>query len=130
VRTDNAKRLSSETMLPSLHTELIRLVDGFLPVSSVLRQTNTFPARCDWKLEIEEDVIVEIPIDTEIIVRSRAFIKADIEEHIFLDDHFEAVVLLGKVMIGESIRAKYGVRRMYFNLEGQFVSEDIYNKYS
>jgi hypothetical protein len=117
-------------MLPYLHTELTRLVDGVLPVSSVLRQTTTFLARCDWKLEIEEDVIVEIPTDTELIVRSRAFIKADHEEHIFLDDHFEAVVLLGKVMIGEIIRAKYGVLRMYFNLEGQFVSEDIYNKYS
>jgi bisphosphoglycerate-independent phosphoglycerate mutase (AlkP superfamily) len=27
-------------------------------------------------------------------------------------------------------RAKYGILRMYFDLKGQFISEDRYNKYS
>lgn len=111
------------------HLEMTKHVESALPVASVLKQAADFLARCGWELEIEEDV-VEIPEDTELIVRSRAFIKADIEGQLFLDDHFEAVVLIGKVVLGENIRAKYGVLRMYFNLEGHFVSEDRYNKYS
>ncbi|MCA1566208.1 MAG: hypothetical protein LC803_11335 [Acidobacteria bacterium] len=116
--------------MPSIsHLEMIEHVEAALPVASILKQAAAFLAECGWKLEIE-DVVVEIPTDTELIVRSRAFIKAELEARIFLDDHFEAVVLLGKVMIGESTRAKYGVLKMYFNLEGQFVSEDRYNKYA
>ncbi len=116
-------------MLTNSHLEMIKHVDYALPVASVLQQVAAFLAECGWKLEIE-DAVVEIPKDTELIVRSRAFIKADIEGQVFLDNHFEAVVLIGKVLIGESIRAKYGVLRIYFNLEGQFVSEDRYNKYA
>ncbi|HLL14003.1 MAG TPA: hypothetical protein VK388_02885 [Pyrinomonadaceae bacterium] len=108
---------------------MIKHVEAALPVPSVLKQAAEFLSKCGWKLEIEE-TIIEIPKDTELIVRSRAFIKAEIEGQLFLDDHFEAVVLIGKVVIGEHIRAKYGVLRMYFNLEGHFVSEDRYNKYS
>lgn len=108
---------------------MIKHVEAALPVTSVLKQAAAFLAKCGWKLEIE-GVVVEIPTDTELIVRSRAFIKAELEGQIILDDHFEAVVLLGRVMIGENIRAKYGVVRMYFNLEGQFVTEDRYNKYA
>ena len=108
---------------------MIKHIETALPVTSVLKQAAAFLSECDWKLEIE-GVVVKIPTDTELVVRSRAFIKAELEGQIFLDDHFEAVVLLGKVVIGESLRAKYGVLRMYFNLGGQFVSEDRYNKYS
>jgi hypothetical protein len=104
-------------------------VETALPVTSVLKQAAAFLSECVWELEIE-DVFVKIPTDTELIVRSRAFIKAELKGQVFPDNHFEAVVLLGKVMIGESLRAKYGVLRMYFNLEGKFVSEDRYNKYS
>jgi len=116
-------------MLPTSHLEMIRYIDSELPVTSVLRQAAAFLAECGWKLEID-DAVVEIPRDAELIVRSRALVKADLEGQTFLDDHFEAVVLIGKVLIDESIRAKYGVLRMYFNLAGQFVSEDRYNKYA
>jgi hypothetical protein len=111
------------------HLEMIKHVEAALPVASVLKQAAAFLAECGWELDIG-DVIVKIPTDTELIVRSRAFIKAELAGQIFLDDHFEAVVLLGKEIIGESIRAKYGVLKMYFNLEGQFVSEDRYNEYA
>lgn len=116
-------------MLSTSHLEIIKHVETALPVASVLKQAAAFLAKCGWKLEIE-DVVVEIPTDTELIVRSRAFIKAELEGQIFLGDHFEAVVLLGKVMIGGNIRAQYGVLNMYFNLEGHFVSEDRYNKHA
>ena len=111
------------------HLEMIKHVEAALPVTSVLKQAAAFLTKCGWELEIE-NVVVGIPTDTELIVRSRAFIKAELEGQIFLDDHFEAVVLIGRVMIGERIRAQYGVLKMYFNLEGQFVSEDRKNKYA
>ena len=108
--------------------EMIRRLDGALPVSSVLTQARAFLERCGWKLTIDNDVI-EIPENIELIVRSRAFIRAELDD-IFLGDHFEAVVLLGHEVIGENVSARYGVIKMYFNLEGQFVSEDRYNKYA
>ena len=84
--------------------------------------------RCGWELEIDES-LTSIPRETPIGVRSRAFIKADAAD-IFLGDHYGAVVLLGIEAIGEYQRAKYGVLRMYFNAEGDFVSEDRDHRYS
>lgn len=106
--------------------EMIHLLDTALTASSVLAQTQTFLETCGWKLEIDDEVI-EIPKDVEVVVRSRAFITADLDD-VFLGDHFEAVVLLGHETVGENVRAQYGVLRMYFNLAGRFVSEDRYNK--
>lgn len=60
-------------------------------------------------------------------MRSRAIIKADLDD-VFLDDHLEAVVLLGKEIVGENVSAKYGMIKMYFNLQGQFVSEDRHSQ--
>lgn len=108
--------------------ELARLIDAILPASAVLEKTTSFLDECGWTLEIDEES-VDIPKGAELIVRSRAFIKADLDD-VFLGDHFEAVVLLGREDLGDNISAtKYGVLRMYFNLDGQFVSEDRYNKF-
>ena len=110
------------------HPELIRLLDVVLPVSSVLEQAAAFLRSCDWALEIEGEQI-NIPAGVELLVRSRAFIKAELDD-VFLADHFEAVILLGSVRVGGNVRARYGVLRMYFNPEGQFVSEDRYNAHA
>ena len=98
-----------------------------LPVQHVLEQAYAFLTECGWQLEIDEE-FVSIPRDVELCVRSRAFIKADVGD-VFLADHFEAVVLIGKEVIGRNIGATYGILRMYFNHEGHFESEDRYNKY-
>ena len=110
------------------HTELISLIDVVLPVSSVLGQAAVFLQSCNWALEIEGEQI-KIPEGVELLVRSRAFIKAELDD-VFLGDHFEAVILLGSVRVGGNVRARYGVLRMYFNPEGRFVSEDRYNAYA
>ena len=107
---------------------MIQHLDTALSVSKVLEQAQAFLERCGWKLEIGSEVI-EIPKNVELVVRSRAFVKADLKD-VFIGDHFEAVVLLGEVLIYENVRAKFGVLRMYFNLDGQFVSEDRYDKYA
>jgi len=112
----------------STQPEMIQHLDTALPVSSILAQTQAFLERCCWKLEINNEII-EIPKNVELVVRSRAFVKADLND-LFLGDHFEAVVLLGQEIVGENICARYGVLRMYFNLAGQFVSEDRYNKHA
>lgn len=108
--------------------EMIQHLDMALPISSILAQTRTLLESCDWKLEIDNEII-EISKNVELVVRSRAFIKAELDD-IFSGDHFEAVVLLGKEVVGEIVCARYGILRMYFNLDGQFVSEDRYNQYA
>jgi len=112
----------------STQTKMFQHLDTALSASSVLAQTRSFLESCGWKLEIDNHVIA-IPKNVELVVRSRAFVKADLDE-VFLGDHLEAVVLLGKEFIGENVCAQYGVLRMYFNLYGQFVSEDHYNKHA
>jgi hypothetical protein len=85
-------------MLSTKDTELARHFDSVLPISSVLKQAAEFLGACGWRLEIEEK-LMEIPKDTELVVRSRAFIKADLED-VPLGDHFEAVLLLGRESVG------------------------------
>jgi hypothetical protein len=106
----------------SLHIEAI------LPKEKVIRHAESFLDSCGWNLEVGES-LVSIPKEAHLSVRSRAFIKADADD-VFLDDHYEAVVLIGSESIGEHRRAKYCVLKMYFNLNGEFVSEDRHNKYS
>jgi hypothetical protein len=106
--------------------EFSRLIDGILPREKVVQAAEAFLDSCGWRLEIDERII-SIPKGTQLHVRSRAFIKAD-ADGVFLDDHYEAVVLIG--LVQRVKHAKYGILRMYFNLKGQFISEDRYNNYS
>jgi hypothetical protein len=99
-------------------------IDAALPAEHVLKQVRAFLDECGWSIELEDEVIV-IPPNTELWLRSRAFIRAD-ADNVFLDDHFEAVVLIGR----EYGRARYAVLKAYFNRDGSFVSEDRYSKYS
>ncbi|MGH9942441.1 MAG: hypothetical protein ACRD9R_08810 [Pyrinomonadaceae bacterium] len=109
-------------------SEMARHLDAVLPIESVLRQATAFLDACAWTLEISDDHFVNIPQGTTLVVRSRAFVKADMSDYVLLDDHFEAVVHVGEA---EGLRrAKYAVLRMYFNAEGKFVTEDRYDKFS
>ena len=102
-------------------------LDRVIPVASVVAQTQEFLERCGWKLEIDNE-IVEIPRDVEVFVRSRGFVKAE-QGDVFLGNHFEAVVLIGKRLVDEYLRASHAVLKLYFNLEGQLISEDRYDRY-
>jgi hypothetical protein len=108
--------------------QITKQIEAMLPKAKVIQQAKSFLDLCGWNLEIDGGLI-SIPEHTEISVRSRAYIKADAED-VFLNDHYEAVILIGNERIGEHQRAKYGVLRMYFNLSGEFVSEDRYSRYS
>jgi len=120
IREDNTALEAYEMV-----TEQIELI---LPKETVMGAAKSFLESCGWSLEIDEK-LVSIPKGTEIYIRSRAYVKADAED-VFLGDHYEAVVLIGKVSIGKHKRAEYGLLRMYFNLNGEFVSQDRYDKYS
>ena len=110
------------------HEQITEQIEAVLPKEKVMREANIFLDRCGWKLEIDATVI-SIPQDIQIGIRSRSYVKADAED-VFLGDHYEAVILIGIESIGEYNRAKYGILRMYFDLQGRFVSEDRHNQYS
>ena len=107
-------------------SKIVRDLDRQIPVPHVLAQTEAFLERCGWKLEIDSEIL-EIPRDGELVVRSRAFVK-DEQGDVFLGDHFE-VVLIGKRPVGDDLCASHAVLKLYFNLEGQLVSEDRYDRY-
>jgi hypothetical protein len=109
----------------SSQKSIIRHIEAIIPKEKIIQVVREFLHSCDWQLEIDEEMI-PIPQDAEIRVRSRAFIKADIEDAIFLGDHYEAAALIG---IDEGFHApKYGILKLYFNLKGEFVSEDRYKR--
>ncbi len=110
-----------------MYQSIISYIEAIITREKVIQAAKDFLSTCEWSLEIDE-VMILIPQDVEILVRSRAFIKADIEHVVFLDDHYEAVVLIG--IDNENPHcAKYGILKMYFNLEGKFISEDRYSQY-
>jgi hypothetical protein len=66
-------------MAPSSYDLIVQYLDTVLPISHVLITARTFLADCAWQLEIDESLI-PIPTDTELVVRARAFVKADTQE--------------------------------------------------
>jgi hypothetical protein len=106
---------------------IIRQIESIISKEKVIREAKAFLITCDWMLEIDEEM-VSIPQDIEIHIRSRAFIKADTENAVFLDNHYEAVILIG-IEDERDKCPKYGYLKMYFNLKGDFISEDRYGKH-
>ncbi len=96
-------------------------LDTLLPVEHVLRATREFLASCGWQLELDDETL-NIPPESRLVVRSRAFIAAELDD-VFIGDHLEAVVLIG---VDDSIPtlARYAQLKLYFTMDGKFVSED------
>ena len=99
-------------------------LDSIIPCARVLDEARGFLQECHWSLEIDDQIVV-MPPDLELVVRSRAFIAAEAPD-IFLGDHYEAVVFLGREILGRNWLPKYGYLKLYFSREGRFVSEDHY----
>ena len=97
-------------------------LDERIPADAVLRTVYAFLESAEWRLEFG-DSIVPIPRDPAPVILTRAFIKAHVPG-VFLGDHYEATVALGPERIGTHTIARAGVLKLYFNREGQFVSED------
>lgn len=126
------------TYLASLTNKLLRLdkmsflaiqaIERVIPKTKVLAVTAKFLEECGWRLEIEEDQIVNLPNHLELYVQSRAFVKADGPD-VFLGNHYEAVVYLGYEKIEDNVIPQYGILKMYFNQAGEFVSEDRHSRF-
>lgn len=101
-------------------------LDVLLPQEHVLEAAHNFLVECDREIELNGK-IVSIPPDTVLAVKSRAFIAADMDRVILLDDHLEAVVLVGIEMSGLKPIAKYFQLKMYFTMDREFVTEDKYS---
>jgi hypothetical protein len=110
-----------------MHESIVSHIEAIISREKVIQAAKDYLSTCEWSLEIDEAMAL-IPQDVDIIVRSRAFIKADVEHAVFLDDHYEAVVLIG-IDNQTPHCAKYGILKMYFNLEGKFISEDRYSQH-
>jgi hypothetical protein len=103
-------------------------IDTIIPIEKVIADTKRFLEECKWVLEIDEHIF-ELPHDLELVVQTRAFIKANAPD-IFLGDHFEAVVLLGREIIDSNWIPIFGHLRLHYDLEGKFISEDRFHKYA
>jgi hypothetical protein len=108
------------TAMSSLEAEL----DAKIPLAAVLNAVEEFLDSAEWKLEYG-DRVLEIPRTPKPIVKTRSFVKAHAAD-VFIGDHFEATVALGPRIIGNNVIATAGTLRLYFNLQGKFVSEDRY----
>lgn len=103
------------------------MIDRVIPQARVLVEARKFLAECGWELEIG-DSRVEIPVNTELRVQTRAYVVADAPD-VLLGNHYEAVVLLGCEKVGENWRPQFGYLKMYFDERGNFVTEDRYARH-
>lgn len=99
-------------------------IDGLIPIEKIIADTKNLLDEANWKIEIDDN-IHNIPRDTKIKVQTRALIMANAPD-ILLGDHFEAVVILGCEELGNNWFSKYGYIKMYYDLDGNFVTEDRY----
>jgi hypothetical protein len=99
-------------------------IDTLLPAERVLQTASDFLRSSGWQLELDDEILV-IPPNSVLVIRSRAFIAAELDG-VFLGDHTEAVVLVG---IDDSIStlAKNVQLKLYVTLDGKFVSEDRFS---
>ncbi len=102
-------------------------IEKSIPIHKVTNDIKGFLDECGWEIEIDDNFI-KIPRDAKIKIQTRAYIIADAPD-IFIGDHFEAVVILGCEELGENWISKYGYIKMYYDLNGNFVSEDRYPPY-
>ena len=80
-----------------------------------------------WWLNLEHtpEATIQVGAEEFPVVASRAYVKAHAPD-IFLGDHYEAVVYLAPEVLGDNWLATAGTLKLYFNLDGDFVSEDRY----
>ena len=97
-------------------------LDEKIPAELVLRTVRDFLDSAGWMLEFD-GLLIPIPRNPEPVIVTRAFVKAHAPD-VFLGDHFEAVVALGPELIGDNLLARVGILRLYFDIDGMFVSED------
>lgn len=100
------------------------LIDQVIPVDKVIADARAFLAECEWKLEIG-DTLVDLPENIELRIRSRAYIAAT-APNVFIGDNFEVAIMLGCDDTGSNWVPIHGHLVLYYDLNGNFVSEDRY----
>lgn len=98
-------------------------LDKVIPEDAVLATSIEYLDQANWTLEFDGLGSLEVPKSPPPVVATRAFVKAHVND-IFLSDHFEAVVYLEPERIGQNVVPKSGALKLYFDLDGRFVSED------
>ena len=97
--------------------------DDVIPVQAILAAVIEFLDSADWRLEFEGAGVVTIPREPRPVVASRAYVEAHTTD-VFLGNHYEAVVYLGPETQGDYCVPSFGMLKMYFDMQGRFVSED------
>lgn len=100
----------------------MRELDTIIPIEKIIRTAHDFLLECDWKLEINESLVC-LPENLELVVQTRAYIEANAPD-IFIGSHFEAIVFLGRSIVGNNWLPIHGYLKLYFDLEGNYISED------
>lgn len=94
--------------------------DIVIPKAKVIANALAFLEKCGFTLEIEEGKWVDIPRTIELVLWRRSYTTYD--DGITGWNHYEAEVMLGRLDGSEC--PDLGYLRLYFNLEGEFVTED------
>ncbi|MCM8525900.1 MAG: hypothetical protein NE327_05245 [Lentisphaeraceae bacterium] len=100
-------------------------IDLVIPDQKVIKDVRAFLEHCDWQLEIEEQIKL-LPKNIKLEIQTKAFIKAKAPD-IFLGDHYEVVVFLGCIKSKENWIPEYGYIKLYYDLNGVYISEDRYS---
>jgi hypothetical protein len=106
-------------------------IDAVIPESAVSEAAIRFLDSAEWELEFDGMGMVTIPREPRPIVASRAYIKP--HAHGGFGDHYEAIVYLGpeawltNTATHQNWTPRSGVLRLYFNLNGRFITEDRYS---
>ena len=102
-------------------------IDRIIPVEKVLATARRFLDTAGWEMEFEDEdgetERVAIPRDADLVVASRAFVRADLLELSF-GNHLSAIVLIGAERKEKNPVAKFGILRLYFNEFGAYITED------
>ncbi len=100
-------------------------LDRAIPREKVLAAVRQFLDAAGWELEFGEPArVLRIPREPAPLLVSRAYVKAE-APGVFMGDHYEAVVALGPDVGAEyGVFATRGRLKLYFNLDGDLVSED------
>lgn len=102
---------------------LLEELDARLPVTVVMAAALDLLDHSGWKMEFEGFGTITVPRRPAPLMVSRAFVREEFEGFAF-GDHFEAGIALDPLVTPEGLEARAGFLKLYFDLDGQLISED------
>ena len=113
-------------------TEFQALLDSTLSEARVLASVAAFLESQSWVV-YRDEAPIDIPKGVELRLLSRQFVKAD-HGGVYMGDHLEADVMVGLKRRDDAehpeldelfLSAEYCYMRLYFDLAGQLLSDEI-----